>query len=163
KARALHRRTPVNYRRLGSTGLKVSEIALGSWTTYGGSVDQDSATRIVHRAFELGINFFDTADVYVRGAAETVLGTAIASLPRGRDPEGARLGPVRVEPAALQPGRPPHRRRAPGLPSPERDRADRVLAARAGRAHEQVRRRCHPRGQPRRRQVRALPHLREGA
>jgi aryl-alcohol dehydrogenase-like predicted oxidoreductase len=72
----------VNYRRLGSTGLKVSEIALGSWTTYGGSVDQDSATRIVHRAFELGINFFDTADVYVRGAAETVLGRAIASLPR---------------------------------------------------------------------------------
>ncbi len=72
----------MNYRRLGSTGLKVSEIALGSWTTYGGSVDQDSATRIVHRAFELGINFFDTADVYVRGAAETVLGRAIASLPR---------------------------------------------------------------------------------
>jgi aryl-alcohol dehydrogenase-like predicted oxidoreductase len=72
----------VNYRRLGSTGLKVSEIALGSWTTYGGSVDQDSATRIVHRAFELGINFFDTADVYVRGAAETVLGKAITSLPR---------------------------------------------------------------------------------
>ena len=72
----------MNYRRLGSTGLKVSEIALGSWTTYGGSVDQDSATRIVHRAFELGINLFDTADVYIRGAAESVLGKALASLPR---------------------------------------------------------------------------------
>ena len=45
-------------------------------------MDQDSATRIVHRAFELGINFFDTADVYVRGAAESVLGKALASLPR---------------------------------------------------------------------------------
>jgi len=72
----------MNYRRLGSTGLKVSEIALGSWTTYGGSVDQDAATRIVHRAFELGINFFDTADVYIRGAAERVLGQALESLPR---------------------------------------------------------------------------------
>ena len=72
----------MNYRRLGSTGLKVSEIALGSWTTYGGSVDEDRATRIIHRAFELGVNLFDTADVYVRGAAESVLGKAIRSLPR---------------------------------------------------------------------------------
>ena len=72
----------MNYRRLGSTGLKVSEIALGSWTTYGGSVDEDRATRIIHRAFELGVNLFDTADVYVRGAAESVLGKAIKSLPR---------------------------------------------------------------------------------
>jgi aryl-alcohol dehydrogenase-like predicted oxidoreductase len=72
----------MNYRRLGSTGLKVSEIALGSWTTYGGSVDQDAATRIIQRAFELGINFFDTADVYVRGAAERVLGQALSGLPR---------------------------------------------------------------------------------
>ena len=72
----------MNYRRLGNTGLKVSEIALGSWTTYGGSVEQDVATRIVHRAFELGINFFDTADVYIRGAAESVLGKALQSLPR---------------------------------------------------------------------------------
>ena len=72
----------MNYRRLGGTGLKVSEIALGSWTTYGGSVDEDRATRIIHRAFELGINLFDTADVYVRGGAESVLGKAIKSLPR---------------------------------------------------------------------------------
>ena len=72
----------MNYRTLGNTGLKVSELSLGSWTTYGGSVDQGLASRIVHRAFELGINLFDTADVYVRGAAETVLGTALESLPR---------------------------------------------------------------------------------
>jgi len=72
----------VNYRRLGSAGLKVSEIALGSWTTYGGSVAAGDAVRIVRRAFELGVNLFDTADVYVRGAAETVLGQALAGLPR---------------------------------------------------------------------------------
>jgi len=72
----------MNYRRLGSTGLKVSELALGSWTTYGGTVDETDAARIVHHAFERGINFFDTADVYVRGAAERALGAALESLPR---------------------------------------------------------------------------------
>ena len=72
----------MNYRRLGRTGLKVSEIALGSWTTYGGSVDHGDAVAIVRRAFELGVNLFDTADVYVRGAAETVLGEALSALPR---------------------------------------------------------------------------------
>ena len=72
----------MNHRRLGGTGLKVSELSLGSWTTYGGSVEEGDAIRIVHRAFELGINLFDTADVYVRGAAETVLGKALRSLPR---------------------------------------------------------------------------------
>jgi len=72
----------VEYRRLGRTGLKISPISLGSWTTYGGSVDEAASARIVHRAFELGVNLFDTADVYVRGAAETALGKAIKSLPR---------------------------------------------------------------------------------
>jgi aryl-alcohol dehydrogenase-like predicted oxidoreductase len=72
----------MEYRRLGNTGLKVSEIALGSWTTIGGSVDDTEAVRIVRRAFELGINLFDTADVYVRGGAETVLGRALQGLPR---------------------------------------------------------------------------------
>ena len=72
----------MNYRTLGNTGLKVSELSLGSWTTYGGSVDQGVAARIIHRAFELGINLFDTADVYVRGGAETALGQALESLPR---------------------------------------------------------------------------------
>ena len=72
----------MNYRRLGTTGLKISELALGSWTTYGGSVDESAAIAIVRRAFELGINLFDTADVYVRGGAETVLGRALEGLPR---------------------------------------------------------------------------------
>src|SRR5262249_47074596 len=76
------RGTPMNYRALGRTGLKVSEISLGSWTTYGGSVDESGTRRIVHRAFELGINLFDTADVYVRGGAERALGAAIRDLPR---------------------------------------------------------------------------------
>jgi aryl-alcohol dehydrogenase-like predicted oxidoreductase len=62
--------------------MKVSELALGSWTTYGGSVDEADAKRIVHRAFELGVNTFDTADVYVRGAAEIALGNALKDLPR---------------------------------------------------------------------------------
>src|SRR5262245_4831698 len=72
----------MNYRALGNSGLKVSEISLGSWTTYGGSVADAEAIRIVHRAFELGVNLFDTADVYVRGAAETLLGKALVDLPR---------------------------------------------------------------------------------
>lgn len=69
-------------RRLGRSGLKVSALSLGSWTTYGGSVDQAAATRIVRHAFEKGIHTFDTADVYVRGEAERVLGQALAGLPR---------------------------------------------------------------------------------
>ncbi len=72
----------MNYRRLGRSGLKVSEISLGSWTTYGGSVDTADAVAIVRRGFELGINLFDTADVYIRGAAESVLGEALVGLPR---------------------------------------------------------------------------------
>ena len=70
------------YRPLGNSGLQVSAISLGSWTTYGGSVDESDPIRIVHRAFELGVNLFDTADVYVRGSAEVVLGRAIRELPR---------------------------------------------------------------------------------
>jgi len=72
----------MNYRTLGRTGLKVSELSLGSWTTYGGSVAPGDAVKIVRRAFDLGINLFDTADVYVRGAAEIALGQALAGLPR---------------------------------------------------------------------------------
>lgn len=72
----------MNYRSLGNSGLKVSEISLGSWTTYGGSVAHEDAARIVRRAFDLGVNLFDTADVYVRGGAERALAVAIRDLPR---------------------------------------------------------------------------------
>ena len=55
----------MNFRPLGRSGLQVSEISLGSWTTYGGSLSSADAKPILKRAFELGINLFDTADVYV--------------------------------------------------------------------------------------------------
>ncbi|WP_281888382.1 aldo/keto reductase family protein [Paenibacillus sp. YYML68] len=64
----------MKYRRLGRTGLKVSEISLGSWLTYANSVGENTGAQLVKRAFELGINFFDTANVYERGAAEVMLG-----------------------------------------------------------------------------------------
>src|SRR5712671_821057 len=67
----------MKYRKLGASDLNVSEISLGSWLTYGVGVEKEKATACVNRAFELGINFIDTANVYGRGAAETVLGEAL--------------------------------------------------------------------------------------
>jgi len=74
----------MNYRRLGRSGLKVSEISLGSWLTYGGTVDAKVSHRIVRAAWELGVNFFDTADVYSGGQAEVVLGEVLPELPRNQ-------------------------------------------------------------------------------
>ena len=54
----------MEYRRLGASGVRVSEIGLGSWLTYGAGVEADRAKACVARAYELGVNFFDTADVY---------------------------------------------------------------------------------------------------
>jgi aryl-alcohol dehydrogenase-like predicted oxidoreductase len=73
----------MNFRPLGRSGLHVSEISLGSWTTYGGSISSADSKPLIRRAFELGINLFDTADVYVKGAAELALGEAVRELPRG--------------------------------------------------------------------------------
>ncbi|MFW6363322.1 MAG: aldo/keto reductase family protein [Spirochaeta sp.] len=64
----------MEYRTLGTSGLQVSEIAYGSWLTFGNQVELDKAKSIIKRAFELGINYIDTADVYNRGEAETLLG-----------------------------------------------------------------------------------------
>jgi len=72
----------VEYRRLGRSGAKVSEISLGSWLTYGGSVAEESARACIHKAYELGINFFDTANVYMRGAAEEIMGRALKGFER---------------------------------------------------------------------------------
>jgi voltage-dependent potassium channel beta subunit len=72
----------VRYRKLGDFGLKVSEISLGSWLTYGGSVEDERAIACIHRAFELGVNFFDTANVYRRGASEKVVGRALGGIDR---------------------------------------------------------------------------------
>ena len=72
----------MEYRRLGRSGVKVSEVGLGSWLTFGGSVDEAESRTIVHRALDLGINFVDTADVYSGGRAEEVLGDVLEDLPR---------------------------------------------------------------------------------
>src|SRR3712207_9566936 len=72
----------MEYRRLGGSGVKVSEISLGSWLTYGGSVAEQQATDCIHRAYDLGINFFDTAKVYVRGAAAEIVGRALKGFDR---------------------------------------------------------------------------------
>jgi aryl-alcohol dehydrogenase-like predicted oxidoreductase len=72
----------MRYRRLGRSGLQISEIGLGSWLTYGGYVDTQRAGACVRRALELGVNFFDTADSYGNGAAERFLGRALRGVRR---------------------------------------------------------------------------------
>jgi len=72
----------MKYRKLGDSDLMVSEISLGSWLTYGVGVERDKAAACVNRSFELGINFIDTANVYGRGAAESVLGELLQDRPR---------------------------------------------------------------------------------
>lgn len=67
----------VNYRYLGNSGLKVSEITYGNWVTHGSQVDDSAAIATVHAALDAGITTFDTADVYANTAAETVLGKAL--------------------------------------------------------------------------------------
>jgi voltage-dependent potassium channel beta subunit len=69
-------------RRLGASGLRVSEVSFGSWLTLGSAVDHAGTAKLVERAFDLGVNFFDTADVYANGQAELALGRALANLPR---------------------------------------------------------------------------------
>src|SRR5690242_4657674 len=72
----------MKYRKLGSSDLEVSEISLGSWLTYGVGVEADKARACLDEAFEQGINFIDTANIYGRGAAETFLGEALKGRPR---------------------------------------------------------------------------------
>jgi voltage-dependent potassium channel beta subunit len=72
----------MRYRRLGRAGVKFSEIGLGSWLTYGHGVDDSTTRDCVRRAFELGVNFFDTADVYARGKSEEACGRAFKEFRR---------------------------------------------------------------------------------
>ena len=72
----------MRYRQLGRSELKVSEIGLGSWLTYGGGVKADRAEACVHAAFEAGVNFIDTANVYSGGEAERFLGEVLKARPR---------------------------------------------------------------------------------
>ncbi|MDA4125580.1 MAG: aldo/keto reductase [Thaumarchaeota archaeon] len=70
----------MNYRRLGSAGIKLSELSLGAWVTYGGQVGEDVATKCMSKAYELGVNFFDNAEAYAHGNAEVVMGNVIKKL-----------------------------------------------------------------------------------
>jgi len=72
----------MNHRRVGKTGLKVSEIALGAWLTYGGSVEAKQVESIIKSTLDLGVNFLDLADIYSHGKAEEVVGQAIRSVRR---------------------------------------------------------------------------------
>ena len=81
----------MRYRRLGSSDLEISEISLGSWLTYGGGVPPEQAEACVAKAFEVGINFIDTANVYSRGGAESVLGGLLSDRPRDSYILGTKL------------------------------------------------------------------------
>jgi voltage-dependent potassium channel beta subunit len=70
----------MQYRRLGRSGLKVSELSLGSWVTYHNQVDTKSATEMLAAAFDAGVNFFDNAEVYALGESEVVMGQAFKAL-----------------------------------------------------------------------------------
>ena len=72
----------MNFRRLGRSGLQISEIAYGNWLTHGSQVEEDAALACVAAALDAGITTFDTADVYAGTRAETVLGKALAGVPR---------------------------------------------------------------------------------
>jgi len=72
----------MHYRRLGRSGLKISEISLGAWVTFGDQIEEKTANDLIHAAYDSGINFFDNADIYANGQAETVMGDAIKDMPR---------------------------------------------------------------------------------
>ena len=72
----------MKYRQLGDNDLQISEISLGSWLTYSGGVEREAAEQCVRKAFEVGINFFDTANIYGKGASELFLGEVLKNVPR---------------------------------------------------------------------------------
>jgi len=67
----------MNYRRLGASGLKVSELSFGSWVTYGNQLGADLARECMAAAFDAGVNFFDNAEVYAKGRSETIMGEVL--------------------------------------------------------------------------------------
>ena len=72
----------MHYRRLGHSGIKVSEISLGAWITFGNQISEQTAIDLIKVAYDHGINFFDNADIYANGQAESVMGKAIKDMPR---------------------------------------------------------------------------------
>ena len=90
----------MRFRKLGSSDLEVSEISLGSWLTYAGGVDAERARECTDAAFDAGINFFDTANVYGRGAAEEAWGEILSSRPRDSYILATKVwGPMSDDPA----------------------------------------------------------------
>jgi voltage-dependent potassium channel beta subunit len=70
----------MNHRRLGSSGLKVSELSFGSWVTYGNQLRDDTARECMAAAYDAGVNFFDNAEVYAKGASETIMGNVLQKM-----------------------------------------------------------------------------------
>jgi len=81
----------MKYRKLGHSGLQLSELSLGSWLTFGSLVDDQQSMRCLNRAFELGINFFDTADVYNYGGAEKMIGRFVKQIDREQVMVGTKV------------------------------------------------------------------------
>ena len=72
--------TAMNYRRLGASGLKVSELSFGSWVTYGNQLGDDLARECMAAAYDAGVNFFDNAEVYAKGQSETIMGAVLRKM-----------------------------------------------------------------------------------
>ena len=70
----------MNYRRLGRSGLRVSELSFGSWVTYGNQMNESVARECMAAAHDAGVNFFDNAEVYAKGRSETIMGDALRKL-----------------------------------------------------------------------------------
>jgi voltage-dependent potassium channel beta subunit len=70
----------MNYRRLGASGLKLSELSFGSWITYGAQLEDDTARECMAAAYDAGVNFFDNAEVYARGKSEIIMGNVLKKL-----------------------------------------------------------------------------------
>ena len=75
----------MNYRNLGKTGLKISELSYGSWITFSNQLDEKEATEIMKVALDNGVNFFDNAEAYASGHSEIIMGNAIRTLGLRRD------------------------------------------------------------------------------
>ena len=75
----------MRYRRLGTSGLQVSELALGSWLTFGKQIGEDTAEALMKVAYDNGINFFDNAEIYARGESERVMGRILKRVGWSRD------------------------------------------------------------------------------
>ena len=69
----------MEYRRLGNSGLQLSELSFGSWITFGNQIEDKTSGRLLDMAYDAGINFFDNAEVYAHGASEEVMGTALGA------------------------------------------------------------------------------------